>query len=191
VALPSGSIAQMIDARDVLDRILAVPVIGAPVIVAVDGPAGSGKSTLARELAELSGAALVGVDDFVTWHDFGAWWPRLRDDALLPLASGMDATYQVRDWEGDEFGSSVRDWKTVPWAPLVIIEGVTSARREAVPYLSFAIWVEAAAALRLARGLARDGEDHRTFWTGWMHAEQEFFDADGTRERADVIIDTS
>jgi uridine kinase len=55
--------------------------------------------------------------------------------------------------------------------------------------LAYRIWVDAPEDLRLQRGVRRDGESHRHLWTDWQVREREFFAADGTRERADLIVD--
>ena len=65
--------------------------------------------------------------------------------------AGQDATYQARDWS-DWYGSTLGEWKTQPWSPTVILEGVTCTRRETIGRIAFAVWVEAPAPLRLARG---------------------------------------
>ena len=49
--------------------------------------------------------------------------------------------------------------------------------------------MEVAPDLRLARGLARDGEALRDEWLRWAEREQAHFAADRTRERADVLVD--
>lgn len=183
----------MIIAREILDRALARPADGVRVI-GVDGCAGSGKSTLARQLAELSGGGLVEVDDFVSWDDFAGWWPRFDEQVLTPLLAGRDAHYQVRDWANDWRGGSLDGWKTLPWQPVVIVEGVTCTRRDAAWRLAYTVWVDAPAELRLARGLARDhgqGYDVTELWRTWMAEEDAFFAADRTRERADALVDTS
>jgi hypothetical protein len=163
----------------------------APRLIAVDGPSGSGKSTLARPLADRLSAPLVPIDDFVTWADFGAWWPRFEAQVVRPLLAGEDAVYQARDWQRDEFGGALGEWRTVPWAPVVVLEGVTSSRRAIDPHLTCRIWIEAPPESRLTRGLARDGHAHRALWERWMVEETAFFAADGARERADVIVDGS
>jgi hypothetical protein len=161
-------------------------------IVGVDGPSGSGKSCLAAELSRLLAAPIIEVDDFVSWDCFAGWWPRFDEQVLVPLLSRRDARYQARNWS-DWYGSSLGEWKTQPWAPIVIVEGVTCTRRETVGRLAYAVWVEAPAEVRLARGLARDAafSGKEDLWRRWTHAENEFFAADRTRNRADVIVDTS
>lgn len=158
-------------------------------LVGVDGPSGSGKSTFARRLAARSQAPLIEIDDFVSWKSFAGWWPRLEKQVLVPLQSGSDAHYQVRDWKNDEFGTSLNGWKTVTWAPLVILEGVTCSRLAAADFLAFRIWVDAPPDLRLNRGVERDGETHRQLWLDWMKEEHRFFADDGTRARADLRVD--
>lgn len=183
-------------AKDMVQRIAAEiagrsPVNGAR-IVGVDGPSGSGKSFLAAQLSALLAAPVVEIDDFVSWDCFADWWPRFDAQVLTPLLDGRDAVYQARDWS-DWYGSSLGAWKTQPWSPTIILEGVTCTRRETVGRLVYAVWVEAPAALRLARGMARDttlpGKEE--LWQRWMYEEETFFAADDTRNRADVIVDTS
>ena len=175
---------------EVARAVLAAPAVDGTRVVGVDGPSGSGKSTLARRLrARLPGSGLVAVDDFVSWSDPGGWWPRFDAQVLRPLLAGQPARHQVRDWSGDEFGTALGGWRHLPWAPVVLVEGVTCTRREAAPRLAYAIWVEAPAPLRLSRGLARDGADHLDLWQRWMAWERGFFAADETRERADLRVD--
>jgi uridine kinase len=180
-------------AAEILARALERPVDGVRVI-GVDGGAGSGKSTLARQLAELSGAGLVEIDDFLSWDDLAGWWPRFEDQVLGPLLSGQDAHYQVRDWAGDWRGSSLGGWKTLAWQPIVVIEGVTCTRQATAGRLAYSVYVDAPAQLRLARGLARDYSVHPEvpeLWRRWQSEEDEFFTADRTRDRADAVVDTA
>jgi uridine kinase len=160
-------------------------------IVGVDGPSGAGKSTFARALAEALQAPIVEIDDFVSWGNFAGWWPRFEDQVLAPLLRGDDAVYQARDWT-DWHGDALGEWKTLPWSPVVVLEGVTCTRRETAGRLVHAVWIEAPAELRLARGLARDSgfDDAEQLWRAWMVEEERFFAADGTRERADLVINT-
>jgi len=181
-------------AEDILKRALARPALNGVRVIGVDGGAGSGKSTLARQLADLSGAGLVEIDDFVSWDDFAGWWPRFEAQVLAPLLAGRDAHYQVRDWANDWRGGSLGGWKTLAWQPVVVVEGVTCTRRAADELLAYKIWVEAPAELRLARGLARDhgqGYDVTALWERWLGEEDVFFGTDRTRERADAVVDTS
>ncbi|HEX2308496.1 MAG TPA: hypothetical protein VHI14_09280 [Jatrophihabitantaceae bacterium] len=174
----------------IVAEILQAAPVGATRIVGVDGRAGSGKSSLARRLVERTGATLVHTDDFAAWDDLAGWWPRLDAEVLLPLLDGRDAHFQVRDWEGDEFGRSLGPWKTAPWMPVVVVEGVTATRREAAGRLAYRAWVEAALEVRLRRGLERDGQSQRQLWLEWQRQEDEFFAVDRPEQRADLIVHT-
>jgi len=74
---------------------------------------------------------------------------------------------------------------------VLVLEGCGSGRVESAPWRTLLVWVEAPPALRLARGLDRDGEHLRERWTVWMADEERHFAANGTRARADVLVDGS
>jgi hypothetical protein len=174
------------------DKILASPAPTPVRIVAIDGPSGAGKSTFAAHLARvLGGAPVIEIDDFVSWGDLAGWWPRLEDQVLGPLLAGGSAVYQQRDWDNDPFGDGLGGWRTVPAAPVVILEGVTSSRQPVADRLTLAVWVDAPVDLRLERGLARDGEKMRNNWIDWMRREGTFFARDHTRERAQLTVDAA
>ena len=138
-------------------------------IIGVDGPSGSGKSFLAAELSTLLDAPIIEIDDFISWDCFANWWPRFDEQVLTPLLAGRDAHYQARDWS-DWYGSSLGEWKTQRWSRTVILEGVTCTRRETVGRLAYAIWMEAHAEMRFARGMARDTAfpGKEDLWRRWM-----------------------
>jgi uridine kinase len=173
---------------DVVAEVMGRTAVSGIRIIGVDGPQGSGKSTLAARISARIGAPLVQIDDFVSWVDLVGWWPRLEAQVLIPLLSGRDGHYQVRDWESDEFGTSLAGWKTVEWSPVVVLEGLTCTRAAVADRLAYRIWVEAPDEVRLRRGLERDGDTHRDLWLDSMITERQFFIDDGTRSRADLRV---
>lgn len=173
---------------EVLGQVRSRPAPHGLRIVGVDGPSGSGKSTLAARLAALTGAPVIPIDDFLSWQHLADWWPRFDAQVLDPLTAGRNACYQARDWS-DWHGDTLGEWRTVPWSALVIVEGVTCTRAAAGDRLAYRVFVDAPAELRLARGLARDGAEHRDLWLDWMGREDAFFQADRTRDRADLRVD--
>jgi uridine kinase len=155
-------------------------------LVAVDGPGGSGKSTFAARLAVAAGGApIVHTDDFASADDPIDWWPRLLDQVIAPLTAGRPAVYQRYDWTSE----SLAEWHTLAPAPVIIVEGVSAARREWSRHLSYVIWIETPRNLRLQRAAERDGEDALDDWEQWMAAEDDHYRRDPTRERADAIVD--
>jgi uridine kinase len=154
--------------------------------VAIDGPGGAGKSTFAARLSRALGdAPILHTDDFASWDEPVDWWPRLEADALQPLAACQPATFVTSSWAPGHSGEEV----VVAPAEVILLEGVSSARRAVADRLSYAIWVDASPAARLARGLARDGEAARAEWERWGAEEDAFYAADTPRARADVWVD--
>jgi uridine kinase len=154
-------------------------------LVAVDGPGGSGKSLFAQRFADaLGNAPIVHTDDFATGQPGVEWWPRLVRQVIQPLVNGRTGRYQRYDWDR----RALMEWHDVPAAPVVIIDGVSSARREIASHLALAVWVHAPRAVRLARGLERDGEEARGDWERWMAEEDSHFRRDDTIARCQVFV---
>ena len=156
-----------------------------PAIVAVDGCGGSGKSTFAARLSKaFEGAVLVHTDDFASWENPLGWWPRMVEQVLKPLKQGIPARYQRYDWSEKRLA----EWHEVKPNGVVIVEGVSSSRKEFREYIHFSVWVECPREVRLARGLARDGEGMATLWSGWMKDEDEYIARDNPRDNANLVI---
>jgi hypothetical protein len=164
----------------------AEPRLGPVRLVCVDGPAGSGKTTLAGRLASATGGSVVHLDDlYGGWSGLDDVWDRVEDQLLGPLSRGEDACFQRFDWEAGRFA----EWRTVPLPGVLVLEGCGSAPRAVGDRAVLVAWVEAPEAVRLRRGLERDGEHMRDEWLRWMRLEAEHFAREGTKERADVRVD--
>jgi uridine kinase len=166
------------------------PRLGDVRLVAVDGPSGSGKTRFALRLAKELDAPVVHTDDLLDgWDDQFTFWARLETLVLGPLRRGGTATYQRYQWHRRRFGGvPVR----VPPAPVVLLEGVSAARRVIRPELSLAVFVVAPPGLRFTRALARDGDDSvafRAYLERWRAAEDRHFAADGTEAHSALIVD--
>jgi hypothetical protein len=171
-------------------RIQSLPTSTAPRLVAIDGPSGAGKSTFARRLGRALGdPPIVAMDDFVSWDNLAGWWPRFEEQVLGPLLEGRGAHYQQRDWDNDPHGERLGTWRAFPTSAMVVLEGITSSRQPIAERLIQAIWIDAPRDLRLSRGVDRDGESMRPRWLNWMEREDTFFAQDGTRQRANLIVD--
>lgn len=173
----------------VLDLVdVARPRCGQVVVVAVDGPAGSGKTTLAGALTARLTAPTVHMDDlFPGWDGLVAAPGLLADQVLEPLARGERAAYRRWDWSASQWGERV----DVPETDLLVVEGCGSTLPPAGDYAAVRVWVEADQAVRMARGIARDGEVFRPHWERWAAQEQTLFGRHRTRELADLVVDTT
>jgi uridine kinase len=156
-------------------------------IVGIDGCGGAGKSTLATRLARaLEGVPVVHTDDFAS-HDVPTeWWPRMLSEVIEPLLRGEPASYVPYDWVNRR---PADDTITIQPRDVVVIEGVGATRAAWRDRLALRIWVDCPRDLRLARGIARDGEELRDFWLEWMRAEDHYIARERPYAHADVIVD--
>lgn len=155
-------------------------------LVAVDGPGGSGKSTFAARLATfLDDAPMVHTDDFASHDEPIDWWHLLEEGVLRPYADGRPARFRPYDWVARRRAG----WVEVPPAPVVLIEGVSSARAAARDRLTYSAWLQTDRSERLRRGLERDGAELAGFWAGWMAAEDAFYAGDPTVDTVDLVVD--
>ena len=155
-------------------------------LVCIDGPAGSGKTSLAWQIAAVTGAHVVHMDDLYDgWSGLLDVHVRVREQILAPMAHGDTGCYQRYDWHAGQFA----EWVRVPRAPLLVLEGCGAGSRVAERYLGLLIWVSAPDGLRLRRGLERDGFELEPQWRAFMADEQILYARERTAERADLHLD--
>ena len=104
---------------------------------------------------------------------------------LTPLAEGRAGSYRRYDWLLGRFAEEL----VVPPVDVLVVEGVSSGASSHAASITTLVWVDAPRDLCLARGIERDGEALRAEWVRWMAEEDELFAREGTRERADVVVD--
>lgn len=170
----------------------ADPRCGQTVVIAIDGRSGAGKSTLATGVAAALGTLgpveLVHMDHlYPGWDGLPEAPGLLATHVLEVIARGGPAAYPVWSWVRDAWAGS----RTVQPTRFLVVEGCGSSVGPASPYAAVRVWVEADRAVRFRRGIARDGATYGPRWEEWAGAEDALFEADGTRGRADLVIDTS
>jgi uridine kinase len=169
-----------------------------PFIIGIDGCGGSGKSVLADQIAQelMSRAHSVGLiqmDDFYLpdaaredgFLEVGAGfdWRRLEEQVLKPARRDQPLRYQRYDWATD----ALAEWHESS-ARVVMVEGIYSTRVELREFYDFTIWVKRPRAIRLARGLERDGEPARDCWlTKWMPEEDRYVSEQSPQTRANLV----
>ncbi|MET3808717.1 hypothetical protein ABIB25_005747 [Nakamurella sp. UYEF19] len=173
----------------------AAPRAGSTVVVAIDGPSGAGKTTFAEQLrvalcALGRSCVVVHLDDlYPGWDGLDEVVPLTVAWILQPLASGRPPRYHRYDWNAGRYD----DWHDVELPllgdPVLIVEGVGAGSRACRPYLASIVWVHAPDALRMERGLDRDGEAYRPHWERWAGQESALFKRENTAAHADVTID--
>jgi uridine kinase len=171
-----------VDVRPVLDLIAAARPRRGVVLVGIGGHGGAGKTTLAHSIPE---AQVVSTDEF--WDGQGFDLERLRREVIEPLAAGRAACFASWDWQAQRARDEER---VVTPEGVVVIEGVCALHRSMRHAYAVRVWVEAPYAIRLARGVARDGEEARRTWTEvWMPSEDRYVEQDDPLPSAHVIVD--
>jgi uridine kinase len=174
--------------------------------VCIDGPAGSGKTSIAADLAAALTSEQPGIGDVPVVHGdevyegwgvvaaapdrvraFGLLAQRLDTWLLDPWRDGRSGSHPTWDWHRGRWGDDVE----VAAHPVVILEGVGLAAAVLRERAVLSIWLEADPGVRLARVLARDGEQLRAQMTSWQRDEDQWHDLDRTRESADIRLTTT
>jgi len=162
-------------------------------VIGVDGPSGAGKTTFADSLAEILLALTGTPPQIVHMDDLYPGWNGLVDAVdlvatrvLEPLSRGEDGRFERWDWLAGERAETVH----VPVADWMVLEGVGSGSRRCRRHLAALAWLEADPAIRLARGIDRDGEAFRPHWERWAVQEGRLFTAEDTRRHATLILET-
>ena len=155
------------------------------VLVGIGGHGASGKSTLAARIAStLDDVEVVATDSF--WDGSGFDLHRLRTDVVDPLIAGRSAGFDEWDWHA----RLARPGRSLHPEGVVIVEGVCALHQMFRDDLAVRIWIEAPAEVRLARGVARDGEDARTTWVQvWMPNEDAYVERDDPVGCAHLVVD--
>lgn len=162
---------------------------GRPVLVGVDGRSGVGKTDLALAAAELLVAAghpahVVHLDAlYPGWSGLAPALPRLCAEVVAPLLAGRPGRYRSWDWDADRPGPPV----VVPLRPVVVVEGVGTLASPCASDFDVRLWLEAPAAVRRVRALARDGETFAPHWDHWAEQEEAVLAA---RPPWDALVDT-
>lgn len=161
--------------------------------IAIDGHGGSGKSSLAEYLSNKLHAEVIHTDDFASWDNPTDWWPLVIESIFEKIENGEKAlSYSRSKWWKDHNPEPVKDQ---PVTNIMILEGVSSMRKEFAPYISLSIFVDTPRDLCLERGIKRDlstgksREEVRKLWNDWLDEEDLYFDKDNPMQRADLVVD--
>jgi hypothetical protein len=131
-------------------------------------------------------AVLLSLDDLYDgWAGLdAALFPRIIEQIMTPLAQSRPGRWQAFDWAAGAFGS----WHVMAPPEVLVLEGCGSGARALAPYTTLLVWLETAPEAAQARIVDRDGAEVLDHLPGWRRAEQTHYEANRTRERADVVI---
>ena len=130
---------------------------------------------------------IVHMDDlYPGWDGLAAAVDLVTTDVLEHLSRGDDGAFRRWDWMAGKRAEVV----DVPATEWIVLEGVGSGSASCRPHLAALAWLEADRYIRMARGIARDGEAFRPHWERWALQEERLFSVEDTRAHATAIIRT-
>lgn len=175
-----------------------------PVLVALDGRSGTGKSTLAHAVAARVEASIVVSDDFYAGGNDDVWsgrsasekvahcidWRRMRMEVLEPLLANKPASWHPLDFQP---GNGWIGWKeelsTLEPAPVILLDGIYSARPELADLVDVAVLIETDDLVRRKRLVVREGQDFMQRWHQlWDAAEDYYFTHIRPRASFDLLL---
>jgi uridine kinase len=187
---PATLAPSLVSYRDIAHEVLdSAPRLGVVRLVTIDGPSGSGKTSLAKRLCRaLRRVPVVHLDHlYEGWTGLDGVASNLDSWVMTPLRHGMPGQHLVYDWHRGAFS----EWREVPLAPALIVEGVGSGQRQFSDLAVLRIWVDADADARRTRTLEREGRDAAAKLREWWPREDRHFSIEDTRARADLVVDSN
>lgn len=164
-------------------------------IVALDGRAASGKTTLAGQLAKITGAGVVHMDDFFLPPELrteerlaepggNVHYERFMEEVLNPLRSAQAFRYRCFDCGSMELGED----REVPEGDLRIVEGAYSCHPLFGEYMGLRVFCDVGQMEQLRRIEQRNGAEMlERFRSSWIPMEEQYFRHFQIRERAGVL----
>ena len=165
-------------------------------VIAIDGRAASGKTTKAALLSAVLDAPVVHMDDFflppalrteerLSQPGGNVHYERFAEEVLPGLASGEAFAYRIFDCSRMDFSGE----RTVPAAPIRIVEGSYSHHPALADYADLRVFSAVEEGEQMARILLRNGERMaEMFRTRWIPMEESYFRHFGIREKADIVL---
>jgi len=170
-----------------------------PYVVAIDGRSGTGKSTLASTLVDGLDAAIIDGDSFFTGGvelrtddpqsraaDCIDW--RLQREIILTLQAGRTASWLPFDWNAVDGSRSTKPVH-VESKPVLILEGVYSARPELSDLIDLRVLLVAPKSVRGRRLNRREG-GIGPWEEQWHQAEDWYFQHAAPDQWFDVMVDS-
>ena len=167
-----------------------------PVCAAIDGRCASGKSTIGAQLALITGAGLVHMDDFFPRMETrdprrlaepggNIDYTRFCIEVLPRLRSAKPFSYATFDCDV----MAIRGERAVAGGKLRIVEGSYSHHPYFDGYAALRIFSDIDPDEQMRRILVRNGEEKaEMFRTRWIPMEETYFNAFHIREKADIVI---
>ncbi len=167
-------------------------------VVAIDGRSNSGKSSLAKVLAEITGAGIIHMDDFLMPAGKGTVerlglpggniaYDLFKDEVLSNIRSPKAFSHRYFNNHRIDFKKK----KRVKASPYRIVEGSFSQHSYFGSYMDIKVFMTVDKAEQRMRVVERDGEALAPSYFGiWIPMEEEYFNFFKLDEKADILIVT-
>jgi len=167
-----------------------------PRVIAIDGRSASGKSTMARQLAAITGAGVVQMDDFFLPPELrtpqryaqpggNVHHERFAQQVLPQLRSGEAFAYQRFDCGTLALGP----WKQVEASRWRVVEGAYSCHPILGEYMDLRVFSDIAPEEQLARVRVRNGEEQaKVYAERWIPLEEAYLSAYSIEQAADLTL---
>lgn len=165
-------------------------------VVALDGRAASGKTTLADQLAKVTEAGVVHMDDFFLPPELrtggrlaepggNVHYERFMGEVLMSLRSRRAFRYRCFDCNRMEFGED----REIPEGDLRVVEGAYSCHPRFGEYMGLRLFCDVEPQEQLKRIEQRNGAKMlERFRDSWIPMEEQYFQHFQIRERADLAV---
>lgn len=165
-------------------------------VVAIDGRCASGKTTLAEQLAVVTEAGVVHMDDFFLPPELrtakrlkepggNIHYERFLQEVLPALKQGEDFSYRCFDCGRMTFGQE----RQVSGTGIVVVEGAYSCHPKLGEYMTVRVFSDVEGQEQQRRIAARNGEEALAdFRERWIPMEENYFTACKIRERAEILL---
>lgn len=165
-------------------------------VIAIDGRAASGKTTLANMLAQITGAALIRMDDFflppalrtqerLAEAGGNIHYERFMEEVIPKIANREPFSYAVFDCGQ----MRLRGEKEVGGAPIRIVEGSYSCHPYFGSYADVKVFLDMPYEQQLARIRKRNGAELlEAFRDKWIPMEEQYFVRYAVAEMADIQL---
>ncbi|MCL2526909.1 MAG: hypothetical protein FWE42_00725 [Defluviitaleaceae bacterium] len=167
-----------------------------PKVIAIDGRAASGKTTMASQLAEVTGAGVVHMDDFFLPKELrtperfaqsggNIHHERFSHEVLPFLHSGEAFGYGIFDCNVMDINKT----REVIQSPLQIVEGAYSCHPVLGGYMDMRIFSDISPDEQIKRVEVRNGpEIAMVYATRWIPMEEAYLQAYRVKDSADVVV---
>ena len=165
-------------------------------IIAIDGMCGSGKTTLAKNLCQKFQGEIIHMDDFFLpislrtndrLSEIGGniHYERFISQCIDNFSHSTRFSYDIFDCSLMDFNG----FRQIKNTQLIIVEGAYALHNLFNKYWDLSVFVTVSPKVQKERIISRNGENgFINFQNIWIPMENKYFEAQKTKDKADIIL---